>query len=36
VVDSQNKYLGLITLENIVKHFAETVAITQPGGIIVI
>ena len=36
VVDQHNKYLGLITLENIVKHFAETVAITQPGGIIVL
>ena len=36
VVDEQNKYLGLITLEIIVKHFAETVAITQPGGIIVL
>lgn len=36
VVNNQNKYLGLITLENIVKHFAETVAITQPGGIIVL
>ena len=36
VVDSQNKYLGLITLENIGQHCAETVAITQPGGIIVI
>lgn len=36
VVDSINKYIGLITIENIVKHFAETVAITQPGGIIVL
>jgi acetoin utilization protein AcuB len=36
VVDAQNKYLGIITLENIVRHFAETVAITQPGGIIVL
>jgi hypothetical protein len=36
VVDQHNKYLGLITLENIVKHFAETVAITQPGGILVL
>jgi acetoin utilization protein AcuB len=36
VVDPENKYLGLITLENLIKHFAETVAITQPGGIIVL
>jgi CBS domain-containing protein len=36
VVDSDNKYLGLITLENLIKHFAETVAITQPGGILVL
>jgi acetoin utilization protein AcuB len=34
VVDSEAKYLGLITLERLIKYFAETVSITQPGGII--
>lgn len=36
VVDAEFKYLGLITLESIVKHFAEAGAITHPGGIILI
>lgn len=36
VVDADFKYLGLITLELIVKYFAEAGAITHPGGIIVI
>lgn len=34
VVDKDAKYLGLVTLEKLVKYFAETVSITQPGGII--
>lgn len=34
VVDENGKYLGLITLELLVKHFAETTAITHPGGVL--
>ncbi len=36
VLDEVGKYLGLITLESTVKHFAETTAITHPGGVLVL
>lgn len=36
VVDDDMKYLGLITLEIILKHFAETSAVMHPGGIIIL
>lgn len=36
VVDGQGRYSGLITLESLLRGFANTGAITQPGGIIVL
>jgi CBS domain-containing protein len=36
VVDEKNRYIGLITTEDIVSHFAESGAFREPGGIIVL
>jgi CBS domain-containing protein len=36
VLDADKKYLGLITLEDLIKHLADTGAITQPGGVLVL
>lgn len=36
VLDNQNKYLGLITLENLIKQLANTGSITHPGGVLVL
>ncbi|PKP04018.1 MAG: CBS domain-containing protein [Bacteroidetes bacterium HGW-Bacteroidetes-9] len=36
VVDEQNKYLGSITLQCLVKYFAKLAAVDNPGGIIVL
>ena len=36
VVDSEDKYLGCITLSDLVTKFEELAAINQPGGIIVL
>jgi predicted transcriptional regulator len=36
VIDNDNNFLGLITLESLIKFFSETVALTQPGGIIIL
>lgn len=36
VVDDQQRYLGLITAERLIRHFAENGAFREPGGIIVL
>lgn len=36
VIDEEKKYLGIITLEELIKHLADTGAVTQPGGIIIL
>jgi len=36
VLDQEQNYLGLITLENLLRHFAETGAISHPGGMLLI
>ncbi len=36
VLDNNSKYLGSITLNNLVKNFSKIVAINNPGGIIVL
>jgi len=36
VVDDKRRYIGLITTEDVVRHFAETGAFREPGGIIVL
>ncbi|MBI4649667.1 MAG: CBS domain-containing protein [Bacteroidia bacterium] len=36
VLDNNNKYLGLITLHDLVQYFAKMMAIEQPGAIIVL
>ncbi len=36
VLDRSNNYLGLITLNDLVQHFAELSALKQPGGILVL
>lgn len=36
VLDSRNKYLGVITLETLVKSFASLTAADSPGGILVL
>ena len=36
VLDREEKYLGLITLEDLIKHLADTGAVTQPGGVLVL
>ncbi len=36
VLDRENNYLGLITLNDLVRHFADLSAMKHPGGILVI
>ena len=36
VLDEKNKYIGVITLEKLIDHFAHTLSINNPGGIIVL
>lgn len=36
VVDAQNNYLGLITLEDLLRSFASSISFTEPGSIIVL
>ncbi|MEM1217114.1 MAG: CBS domain-containing protein [Bacteroidota bacterium] len=36
VADGQRRYVGLITAEDIIRHFAETGAFREPGGIVVL
>lgn len=36
VVDSDQKYLGLITYDNLLKQIAETLSVSNPGGIILL
>jgi len=36
VLDKERKFLGVITIELLIKHFADTGAITQPGGILIL
>ncbi|HYW96645.1 MAG TPA: CBS domain-containing protein [Bacteroidales bacterium] len=36
VLDRENNYLGLITLNDLVQHFADLSALKHPGGILVI
>lgn len=36
VVDAEDQYLGLITIENLIKKLADTGSITHPGGVIVL
>ncbi|PSR14210.1 MAG: CBS domain-containing protein [Bacteroidetes bacterium] len=36
VVDDQRRYVGLITTEHLIRHFAESGAFREPGGIIVL
>ena len=36
VLDNNSKYLGSITLNNLVKNFSKIIAINNPGGIIVL
>ena len=36
VVDDQKRYIGLITAEDLIRHFAENGAFREPGGIIVL
>jgi acetoin utilization protein AcuB len=36
VVDEKENYLGSITLQSLVEHFAEAVSVNEPGGIIVL
>ena len=36
VIDSQRKYIGLITLEDLVRHLVELGAFKEPGGIVVL
>lgn len=36
VIDDQRRYIGLITTEDIVRHFAESGSFREPGGIIVL
>lgn len=36
VVDEAQNYLGLITLENVLKYFANTGSVAQPGGILIL
>jgi CBS domain-containing protein len=36
VLDSENNYLGLVTINDLVEHFADLSALKQPGGIIVL
>ncbi|MEZ4988035.1 MAG: CBS domain-containing protein [Saprospiraceae bacterium] len=36
VVDMKDRYIGLITAEDVIRHFAESGAFREPGGIIVL
>jgi len=36
VLDDQNNYLGLITMNELVQHFGDLVAVNNPGGILVL
>jgi CBS domain-containing protein len=36
VLDNENKYLGVITLTDLLHYFADVSALKQPGGIIVL
>lgn len=36
VLDEQNKYLGVITLEDLTQHFSKIASLQNPGGIIVL
>lgn len=36
VISDQNRYVGLITAEDVIRHFAESGAFRDPGGIIVL
>lgn len=36
VVDDKRRYIGLITAEDILRHFAETGAFREPGGIVIL
>ncbi len=36
VITDQNRYVGLITAEEVIRHFAESGAFREPGGIIVL
>lgn len=36
VVDSNENYLGCITLQSVLDHFAESLSVTEPGGVIVL
>ncbi len=36
VVDHENNYIGLITLEDLMMHFAKTASFAEPGGILVL
>ena len=36
VVDDTNRYLGLITLEDLVQHYADSFSFSEPGSIIVL
>ncbi len=36
VVDNEDKYLGLITLSDLLRFFAQTASLTEPGSVIVL
>lgn len=36
VVDDHEKYLGSVTLQSLLEYFAESLSITEPGGVIVL
>jgi acetoin utilization protein AcuB len=36
VVDEHEKYLGSVTLQSLLEHFAESLSVTEPGGVIVL
>jgi len=36
VVDSKNKFMGMVLLEDIVSYFAKSATFSQPGGIIIV
>lgn len=36
VLDEKNQYLGLITMNELVRHFGELMAVNNPGGILVL
>lgn len=36
VLNPQNEYLGIITLEGLIQHLANTTSITHPGGVLIL